>query len=66
MIADGIAAGDFPAHLDPELAALALLGPTIYGRLISSEPFNPERATDLVDTVLGLSHTCPESDIGGK
>jgi TetR/AcrR family transcriptional regulator of autoinduction and epiphytic fitness len=54
VIAEGIAAGDFPAHLDPELAALALLGPIVYGRLMSSEPFDPGRSSDLVDTVLGL------------
>jgi AcrR family transcriptional regulator len=56
VIAEGVAAGDLPDHLDPELAALALLGPIIYCRLMSNEPFNPERAADLVDTVLGHSH----------
>ena len=55
MIAEGIAAGDFPAHLDPELAALALLGVIFYRRLMSSEPFDPARASALVDTVLGPS-----------
>jgi TetR/AcrR family transcriptional regulator, regulator of autoinduction and epiphytic fitness len=54
LVAEGVAAGDFPAHLDPELATLALLGPIIYSRLMSNEPFNPERACDLVETVLGL------------
>jgi TetR/AcrR family transcriptional regulator of autoinduction and epiphytic fitness len=53
VVAEGVAAGDFPAHLDPELAALALLGPIIYRRLMSNEPFNPGRARDLVETVLG-------------
>ena len=53
VIAEGIAAGDFASNLDPELVALALLGPIIYRRLMSGEPFNPERASDLVDTVLG-------------
>jgi AcrR family transcriptional regulator len=53
VIAEGVAAGDFASNLDPELAALALLGPIIYRRLMSGEPFNPERASDLVDTVLG-------------
>jgi TetR/AcrR family transcriptional regulator of autoinduction and epiphytic fitness len=56
VIAEGVAEGDFPAHLDPELAALALLGPIIYCRLMSNEPFDPERATELVDTILGSSH----------
>lgn len=54
VIAEGIAAGDFPAHLDAELAALALLGPIFYRRLMSGEPFDPDRARELVDTVLRL------------
>jgi TetR/AcrR family transcriptional regulator, regulator of autoinduction and epiphytic fitness len=56
VIAEGVAAGDFPAHLDPELTALALLGPIIYCRLMSNKPLNPERATNLVNTILGPSH----------
>jgi TetR/AcrR family transcriptional regulator, regulator of autoinduction and epiphytic fitness len=56
VIAEGVAAGDFASYLDPELAALALLGPIIYRRLMSGEPFNPECASDLVDTVLGHVH----------
>jgi hypothetical protein len=53
LISEGVAAGDFARYLDPELAALALLGPIIYRRLMSDQPFDPERAGDLVDTVLG-------------
>jgi TetR/AcrR family transcriptional regulator of autoinduction and epiphytic fitness len=56
VIAEGVAAGDFASNLDPELVSLALLGPIIYRRLMSGEPFNPERASDLVDTVLGHVH----------
>jgi TetR/AcrR family transcriptional regulator, regulator of autoinduction and epiphytic fitness len=52
-IAAGVAAGDFPASLDPELAALALLGPIFYRRLMSGEPFDPQRTDELVDAVLG-------------
>lgn len=33
VIAEGVVAGDFSPHLDPELAALALLGPIVYCRL---------------------------------
>jgi AcrR family transcriptional regulator len=55
LIAEGVAAGDFPAHGDAELAALALLGAIFYRRLMSSEPMDPERARALVDTVLGRS-----------
>jgi TetR/AcrR family transcriptional regulator of autoinduction and epiphytic fitness len=55
VIAEGVAARDFPAHLDPELATLALLGVIFYRRLMSNEPFDPGRASELVDTVLGVS-----------
>jgi len=53
LIAQGIACGDFPAGLDPELATIALLGPIFYRRLMSGDPFDPARAGDLVATVLG-------------
>jgi TetR/AcrR family transcriptional regulator of autoinduction and epiphytic fitness len=53
VIAEGVASGDLSADLDPELAALALLGPIIYCRLMSGEPFEPCRANDLVEIVLG-------------
>lgn len=53
-IAEGIAAGELPAGVDPELAALALLGPIFYRRLMSSRPFDPELAGELVDLVLGV------------
>ena len=53
VIAAGIASGEFRAGLDPELAAVTLLGPIFYGRLISGEPFDPARADELVETVLG-------------
>jgi TetR/AcrR family transcriptional regulator of autoinduction and epiphytic fitness len=53
VIAEGVASGDFPAHVDPELATLALLGPIFYRRLMSTEPFDPQRAGELVTAVLG-------------
>jgi AcrR family transcriptional regulator len=53
IVAEGIATGELPARLDPELAALALLGPIFYRRLMTSEPFDPGRASELVDTVFG-------------
>jgi AcrR family transcriptional regulator len=53
LIAGGVAAGEFPAHTDPELATLALLGALYYRRLMSGDPFDPERAGELVDAVLG-------------
>ena len=54
LIAVGAASGDFRADVNPELAALALLGAIFYRRLMTGEPFDPDCARDLVDTVLGV------------
>jgi TetR/AcrR family transcriptional regulator of autoinduction and epiphytic fitness len=53
VIAEGVAAGELPAHVDPEVAASALLGVIFYRRLMSSEPLDPERAGDLVSDLFG-------------
>lgn len=53
LIVKGVAGGDFHAHVDPELAAEALLGVIFYRRLMTSRPFNPKCANELVCTVLG-------------
>ena len=53
LIAQGVANGEFGTALDPELAAQALLGPIFYQRLMTSEPFDPNRVGDLIDMVLG-------------
>lgn len=55
VIAQGVAGGDFPAHVDPELAGFALLGAIFFRRLMTGAPFEPERAHDLIETVLGGS-----------
>ena len=52
VIAEGIARGEFPAHLDPELAAFSLLGALFFCRLMTGTPFDPQRVTVLIDTVL--------------
>lgn len=57
LIAAGVEQGDFPAHLDPQLAAVALLGAIFYRRLMSSEPLDPAQASTLVATVLGAAAT---------
>jgi AcrR family transcriptional regulator len=60
VIAEGVAAGDFPSWLDAELAAQALLGAIFYRRLMTGEPLPPERAGELVDAVLGpISSAAP-------
>ena len=58
-IADGVAAGDFPSHLDAELAAVALAGAIFYRRLMTGEPLDPARVPALIDTVLGPADPRP-------
>ena len=53
LIRQGAADGEFLTQADPELAAQALLGPIFYQRLLTSEPFDPNRVSELIDTVLG-------------
>jgi TetR/AcrR family transcriptional regulator, regulator of autoinduction and epiphytic fitness len=59
LIAEGVARGEFRAGLDPELAALALLGTIFYRRLMAGEALRPERARDLVAAVLGPAPDLP-------
>lgn len=66
VIAEGVASGDFPAHVDPELATLSLLGPIFYRRLMSDEPFDPRRADELVAVVLGPSPSSSEASGGSQ
>lgn len=53
VIRDGVAARIFPLHVNPELAATALLGAIFYHRLMSREPFDPGRVGELLATVVG-------------
>lgn len=53
VIREGIEGGELPAHLDPELASLALSGPIFYRRLMTAEPLSAEDVPDLVRQVLG-------------
>jgi TetR/AcrR family transcriptional regulator of autoinduction and epiphytic fitness len=57
LIASGSASGDFPAHLDAELAALALLGAIFFRRLMTDTTFDPAQAGALIDTVMGGAST---------
>jgi hypothetical protein len=66
VISEGIALGDIPDYIDPELGALALLGPIIYRRLMSGTPFEPELTPDLVETVLGPPGSSTHSQRGGS
>ena len=51
-IAAGLARGAFRQDLDPELAAVTLLGAIFYRRLMSPDPFAPEEVPALVEAVL--------------
>ena len=53
VLAQGIEAGELPAHLDPELAALALSGPIFYRRLMTATPLPAADVPTLVRQVLG-------------
>ncbi len=50
---EGIASGELSPNLDPELAALALIGPIIYRRTMTPTPLKAERVSALVNLVLG-------------
>ncbi|HEX6368857.1 MAG TPA: TetR/AcrR family transcriptional regulator [Longimicrobium sp.] len=53
VIRKGIEEGELPAHLDPEMAALALSGPIFYRRLMTAIPLPPSDVPCLVRQVLG-------------
>lgn len=53
VIRKGIEEGEFPGHLDPEMAALALSGPLFYRRLMTATPFAAADIPRLVRQVLG-------------
>ncbi len=57
LLEQGIKSGDFPRHLNAELAAFSLLGAIFFCRLMTSKPFDPDRARELVDVVLGQRPT---------
>src|SRR5450755_2699559 len=52
LIGRGSREGEFRADLDPELVTAALLGAIFYRRLMTNEPFHPDRAGELLDIVL--------------
>jgi TetR/AcrR family transcriptional regulator of autoinduction and epiphytic fitness len=53
LIARGVQHGQVSTSVDPELATTALLGAIFYRRLMTSQPFNPADAAQLVNLVLG-------------
>lgn len=55
VLAEGVASGEFLLHVNPDIAASALLGLVFYRRLMTREPFDPERAGDVINTMLGFA-----------
>ena len=55
VLAEGVASGEFLLHVNPDIAASALLGLVFYRRLMTPEPFDPERAADMINTILGFA-----------
>jgi TetR/AcrR family transcriptional regulator of autoinduction and epiphytic fitness len=53
LISRGVAAAEFPPHIDPEIAAFALLGAIFFCRLMTSTPFPQESVRALIDTIFG-------------
>lgn len=51
-LADGIADGELPEELNPDLASLALSSPIIYCRLMTNRPFERSQVKPLIETVL--------------
>ncbi len=52
LLAEGVATGEVPSHLDLELLADCLVGPIVVHRLLLHEPFDPIRVPFLVDQLL--------------
>lgn len=53
LVATGVAEGEFPSYLDPELASLALSGPVFYRRLMTGNPLTVKEIPRLMLQVLG-------------
>lgn len=52
VVAEGVRTGDFDRRVDPDDAAVALLGVLFYRRLMTARPFRPDEAPALVDQLL--------------
>ena len=52
-IAAGVASGEFPSRIDPEVASVALAGAVFYRRLMTDDPLDADFVAHVVDTVLG-------------
>jgi hypothetical protein len=61
LISRGIATGDLPPRIDPEIAAFALLGAIFFCRLMTNTPFPEERVAGLIETVFGLNGTIKQT-----
>ena len=62
LVRTGVDAGELPAHLDPELAALALSAPFVYCRTMTPEPLPATAVRTLATQVLGPPATRRQPD----
>lgn len=62
----GVDSGELPAHIDAELAALALSGAVIYRRVLSPTPLTLDDGHRLMDQVLGPRPTHPRGPRGTR
>jgi len=63
LLAAGVANGDLPPDLDPELMTEALAGPILLRMLLSLPPLEPAQVRDLVDQLIPPSKVAAR---GGK
>ena len=52
VLADAVASGELSSDTDPELLADALVGPIVFRRLMTPEPFDPKLVPALVDQLI--------------
>ena len=65
VIRKGVDEGELPAHLDPELAALALSGAVFYRRIMTATPLSIGDIPHLVRQVLGPAYHNPTDPSAG-
>lgn len=52
-LAEGVASGEFPPRVDPEIASVALSGAVFYRALMTADAADTDFVADLLDEVLG-------------
>jgi AcrR family transcriptional regulator len=66
LISSGVATGDFPRRVDPEMAAFAFLGVIFFCRLMTGTAFPQERVRDLIRTIFGSNGKARPADLKSR